>query len=193
MYFRCFHFIHTGWVSIYIYVKNGVKVNNKRKTLIILFRILVVSIFFHTFAANKDERRKNHKMRKAYLFAALSMALLTGCQESMEQRTLREVQEYTAKHCPERTNDFTILDSLTFDVATHTLTENLTLTNGADSPEKIGERLEEIRLTMIEAVRNNTQYKRMKEEGYSFRFVARSQQYKDSVIYEQIVTKEDYR
>ena len=131
-------------------------------------------------------------MRRIFIIAILAGAMLTSCQESMEQRALRETQEYTAKHCPERLNDTSILDSITFDVATHTLTENLTLTGEADSPEKIESRLDELRSIMIEAVRNNTRYKRMKEAGYSFRYIARSARNKDIVLYDQTVTKEDY-
>ncbi len=131
-------------------------------------------------------------MKKTILWAFVSAALLIGCQESMEQRTLRETQEYTEKHCPEKLDDFTILDSLTFDVETHTLTEHLTLTNGADSPEKISQQREELQQIMINGIRNDTNHKKLKDAGYSFRFIARGEHNK-SILYEQTITKEDYR
>ena len=64
---------------------------------------------------------------------AVALLLLSGCQESLEDRAAREVVEYTQKYCPQKLKDFTTLDSLTFDKATLTFTQYLTLSGNADN------------------------------------------------------------
>ena len=132
-------------------------------------------------------------MRKTIFCAMVAAVMLTGCQESLEQRAVREAQEYTQKHCPEKQDEFSILDSITFDIATHTLTQHITLIGGADSPEKIADRRDMLHEIMVEAIRNDTNYKKFKDAGYSFRFIARGEHRKDTVLYDQTITAEDYR
>ena len=131
-------------------------------------------------------------MRK-YLMIAVALLLLSGCQESLEDRAAREVVEYTQKYCPQKLNDFTTLDSLTFDKATLTFTQYLTLSGNADNAERAREMNVQIKEEMVQAVITDTSQKRYKDEGYSFRFVARSQKDKNVILYQTTITKEDYQ
>lgn len=54
------------------------------------------------------------------LFASfvLLFLFLVGCNNNLNNRMVREAQEYTQKHCPQRLDDFTVLDSMVYDVST---------------------------------------------------------------------------
>ena len=47
--------------------------------------------------------------------------LLTACQESLEDRCAREAKEFTEKNCPRAVDKEIVLDSMTFENATHTI------------------------------------------------------------------------
>ncbi len=131
-------------------------------------------------------------MKKILFFAPL-LLLLASCQESLEDRAAREVVEYTRKACPQKLNDFTILDSLTFDKSTHTFTQHLTLTGNADNVERAQQMNSQLKDDLVMGVKSDTSQKRYKDEGYNFRFIARSQSNKDVILYQATVTKEDYQ
>ena len=58
--------------------------------------------------------------------------MAVGCQESLEERCEREAREYTEKHCPTPVAKDVVMDSMTFDKATHTITYAYTLTGQLD-------------------------------------------------------------
>lgn len=128
-------------------------------------------------------------LKKTMLLCLLAFAV--GCQESLEERTLREVQEYTRRRCPENQGNNAILDSLTFDAKTHTLTHYYRLTGVSDNEENATQMKDHLNDEMIEATRKDMGYKRYKDAGYSFRYIARSDS-SGKVIYDQTITKEDY-
>ena len=130
---------------------------------------------------------------KKYLFFAALLLLLSGCQESLEDRAAREVEEHNRKFCPQKLNDFTTLDSLTFDKATHTFTQYLTLNGNADNVERAKEMSGQIKEDLTMAVKSDTSQKHYKDEGYSFRFIARSQKDKNVILYQATITKDDYQ
>ena len=119
------------------------------------------------------------------------LALAVGCQGSLEERTLREVKEYTQRRCPEPQGNNSILDSLTFDVKTHTLTHYYRLTGASDNEENAKMMKDRLNDEMIEATRKDMTYKRYKDAGYTFRYIARSDS-SGKVIYDQTITKDDY-
>lgn len=109
----------------------------------------------------------------------------------MEERTLRETQEYTRRRCPEGQGSNSILDSLVFDMESRTLIHYYRLTNESDNEESAREKKAELDDQMIDATRKNMAYKRYKDAGYSFRYVARSDS-SGRVMYDKTITKDDY-
>ena len=71
---------------------------------------------------------------KKYCIFALLCIVLASCQESLEDRCERDAREYTRKNCPAAIDETTIVDSLTFDRATHTIHYYYRLTGVADPP-----------------------------------------------------------
>ena len=58
-------------------------------------------------------------MKKLFLFTVMTL-LLTGCQETLEERGAREARDYTEKHCPAPVARDVTMDSMTFDKSTNT-------------------------------------------------------------------------
>ena len=118
--------------------------------------------------------------------------LFVGCkQETLEERTLRECQEYTRRRCPEDQGNNAILDSLVFDVKTHTLIQYCRLVNESDNEEFVKNIKHELDDKIIESTRNSMDFKNLKDAGYSFRYVAFSHS-SGLVLYDKTVTKDDY-
>lgn len=133
-------------------------------------------------------------MRKIVFLATMAM-LLVGCnkQESIEDRAAREAQTYTRRMCPEKLNEFTRLDSITFDRATLTVTQHLTLLGNADNLEVATAKSDEIRKELVAGVKADTSNKLFKDHGFRYRFLARSESDSKIVLYDTTVTPEDYK
>lgn len=130
--------------------------------------------------------------KKILIMAVMSVLLLAGCnQESIEERLQRECKEYTKRRCPEDQGKNSILDSMVFDIKTHTLNHYYRLYGDADNEENARMKKGELHDEMIKAIREDTGYKRYKEEGFSFRYIARSDS-SGRVIYDETFTKDDY-
>lgn len=122
------------------------------------------------------------------LFLALTMV---ACQESLEDRAYREAKEHTAKFCPQRLNENTTLDSLTFDITSHTFTSYLTIITDAEGAQRAQQLGSMIREELVMLVKSDTSRKIYKEEGYAFRYVARSDD--NSLLYDTTITSDDYK
>ena len=62
----------------------------------------------------------NRNILHLLLFIAASLTLV-ACQETLEERCAREARTYTEKKCPTLITEGVMLDSLTFQQSTHTL------------------------------------------------------------------------
>ena len=130
---------------------------------------------------------------KKIAILCLMLAMMVGCQESLEDRAAREVDEYTQKYCPVQVSDNTFLDSMTFDKQTHTLVNHFSIKTDSTSQQRAIEKADMIKTQLTEDVRNDMSKKRFKEEGYSFRFVARSYEDKSLILYDTTIGPEDYK
>ena len=127
---------------------------------------------------------------KNLFFIAILALILSGCQESLEDRCERESKEYTAKQCPIRIDETTRLDSLTFERATHTIHYYYTLMGNADS---------EVVLQNIDAVgalknelKNTTTMKVYKDNKYRFAYTYHSAKDPNKTLIEITFTDKDY-
>lgn len=118
-------------------------------------------------------------------------ALLTACQESLEERCAREAKEYTERKCPARINEFTRIDSLTFDKASHTMHYYYTLSGNADNAEAIAR--SNPRETLAREVRNTTSMEIYREAGYRFAYTYRSESRPERVLFETVIEEKDYQ
>lgn len=115
----------------------------------------------------------------------------TACQESMEERCLREARDFTDKQCPVRIDQYTVMDSMTFDPQTHTITYAYTLGGRLDdSVVVMGVHPRE---ALLKQLRNATNLQLYKEAGYSFRYTYFSAKEKGARLFEAVYHEKDYR
>ena len=129
-------------------------------------------------------------MRKLLLGASIVM-LVAACQQSLEQKAAQEARMYTQKNCPAQLTETLVMDSMSFDEVTHTLSYYYTFTGAADSVGAINK--EEARSNLLTALKNTTSMMAYKEEGYNFAYIYRSQKNPDTILFEAILTKKDYQ
>ncbi len=94
-----------------------------------------------------------------------------GCQESLEDRCAREAKEYTKKHCPTLVGKDVdiVMDSMTFDKASHTICYAYTLKGRLDDSALVnGAKTKEL---LLQEVKNSANLRLYKEAGYNFRYV----------------------
>ena len=122
---------------------------------------------------------------------------MASCQETLEERGAREARDYTEKHCLKAQNEALyesakdiVMDSMTFDKATHTFGYYYTLKGTIDDTATI--RRNNPRDLLLQQVRNSTNLKTFKEAGYNFRYVYRSTKQKGFVLFDETFKSKDY-
>ena len=128
-------------------------------------------------------------MKKYWIIAILGL-VLASCQESLEDRCERDAKEFTRKQCPAPMDETTIIDSLTFDRATHTLHYYYRLTGIADEENALNK--EEAINTLKQALKNSTSVKTYKDNKYKFAYTYRSEKNPKKIVLEVLFTDKDY-
>ena len=118
-------------------------------------------------------------------------SLISSCQETIEERCVRECREYTKTKCPVPCDKYTTIDSLVFDADSHTLIYYYTLKAVADSAGLIS--VENARNALLQETKNSTKIRLYKEHGYSFRYIYHSQRNPETVLLDILLKKEDYQ
>lgn len=104
----------------------------------------------------------------------LASTAMISCQESLEDRAVRESQEYTLKYCPSPPENGVITDSLVFDKKTKTQYYYITFTDQLDNEEKILTGKDIIIQGMLDLVRNDASRKIYRDAGFGVAYVIRS-------------------
>lgn len=129
-------------------------------------------------------------MRK-WLFIIVSALLITACQETLEQRCAREAKEYSEKHCPAPIAKDVMIDSMSFDIATHTLIYSYSLSGVVDDSAVINHN--NPKEQMLQQLKNATAMKPYKDAGYNFRYIYYSTKDKGKKLFEATFQEKDYR
>ena len=128
-------------------------------------------------------------MKKLFVFA-LAIITFYACQETLEEKAIREAQLYTKKNCPSQIAENIIIDSLVFEASTHTLHYYYTLTGIADSVGLLNE--ETVRNSLLNELKNTTSMMGYKEEGSRFAYTYRSQKNPKTILFDMVFTEKDY-
>ena len=128
-------------------------------------------------------------MKKYWLLAIIAL-VFSACQESLEDRCERDAKEYTRKHCPTAMDETTIIDSLTFDRATHTIHYYYRLTGVADE-EQVLNKIDAVN-TLKQSLKNSTSVKTYKDNKYRFAYTYRSNKDPKKILLEVVFTDKDY-
>ena len=142
------------------------------------------------FAMAIQKMMRQGKMKKIALFIGAAL-MAVGCQESLEERCEREAREYTEKHCPTPVAKDVVMDSMTFDKATHTITYAYTLTGQLDDSAVVeGAHSRDL---LLQEIKNSAHLRLYKEAGYSFRYVYHSGKKKGTQLLDATFHQSDYR
>lgn len=145
-----------------------------------------LSFFLYLCGAKSIKIKFN--MRKIILFAALAIGF-AACQESLEEQAARQAKKFTAEKCPMQM-EMQVMDSMVFDVPTRTLQKFYRLTGEADREDLEFDRL---RQALIDELRNEPSYRIYRERGFNFQYTYRSESNPEKVLFEAILTKDDYK
>jgi ADP-ribose pyrophosphatase YjhB (NUDIX family) len=128
-------------------------------------------------------------MKKLLLIATVFM--LFSCHENLEDRAAREVKEHTEKKCPVVIDEFTIMDSITFDRATKTVHSYYSLRGKADTVGVLNDG--NARTALLDELKRNTSNKIYKDAGFRFSYTYTSASRKGLVLYQTLLTPKDYQ
>jgi hypothetical protein len=129
---------------------------------------------------------------KKYLLWAFAVMAMTSCQETLEERAAREARSYTEKNCPIIiTPERIVMDSMTFDAATHTIGYHYRFMGPLDVDS--GMKKDEMRELLLGVLRNETTLRVYKDEGYVFEYIYRSQRNPQNILFQAKFTDKDYR
>ena len=129
-------------------------------------------------------------MKKIFLFV-LTTLTLGACQESMDERCEREAKEFTKKNCPSMVAPEIMMDSMTFEKATHTLHYYYKLTGNSDRSDAYN--LENATQKLKDGLKNATSMQIYKDEGYNFLYTYRSEKNPEKVWMDILLTSKDYK
>ena len=129
-------------------------------------------------------------MKKVILFVMAAL-FLGACQESLEDKCARECMEFTKRKCPSAVAQDMIVDSMTFDRASHTVQYYYKLTGASDCADAYP--TDQARELLKSALKNTTQVMVYKEAGYNFRYVYYSEQNPQTVYLDILLTEKDYQ
>ena len=116
--------------------------------------------------------------------------MLFSCHENLEDRAARETKEFTEKKCPVMVDQFTIMDSITFDRATKTVHSYYSLRGTADTVGVLNDG--NAHSALVDELKRNTNNKVYKDAKFQFSSTYYSSRRKGLVLYETRVTPKDY-
>ena len=129
-------------------------------------------------------------MKKVILFV-LAVLTLGACQESLEDKCARECVEFTKRKCPSAVAQDIVVDSMTFDRASHTIQYYYNLTGDSDREDAYLK--DQARDLLKNALKNTTQVMSYKEAGYNFRYIYYSEKNPETVYLDILLTEKDYQ
>jgi ADP-ribose pyrophosphatase YjhB (NUDIX family) len=119
------------------------------------------------------------------------LTVTTSCQESLEDRCRRECTDFTQKKCPMRIDDCTVMDSMTFDSSTRTISYAYTLSGMLDDSTYLSQA--NPRELLLGELRNSPNLKLYKEAGYRFTYLYHSASRKGTKLFETTFSANDYK
>ena len=128
-------------------------------------------------------------MKKYLLLVAMTITLC-ACQQTLEEQAAKEAKLYTQKNCPAQLDETLIVDSLTFEAATHTLHYYYTLSGVADSVGLLDD--ETARNSLLNELKNTTSMMAYKEAGYRFAYTYHSQKNPKTILFDMVFSEKDY-
>lgn len=111
---------------------------------------------------------------KKIILSLAAMISMVSCTESIEDKAVREAEEYTQKVCPTPYVNDARTDSASFDKTNSTYTYYITLRGKADNPTLIKANRKKLHDIQKQSLDNNPGLQKYKEAHFAFRFIYHS-------------------
>lgn len=108
---------------------------------------------------------------KRILYSLLLLAF-TGCGNSFDDRMKVETKEYTERHCPQRLDGYTVLDSAVYDIPSRTYCRYFSVS--PEATPALSAHFTALRSGLLDELKNDTQLKECKDEGIIFSYLYRN-------------------
>lgn len=131
-------------------------------------------------------------MKNFTVFLTVFCLTLCGCHESMNKRAEREAMEYTKKYCPTPVQNHTHTDSVVFDNESKTFIYYCSIFDELDNQEIFNKNRIQISNALLDNLKENTQLRVYKKEGFGFRWVITSAKNSKVVYFDQQFTPKEY-
>ena len=134
-------------------------------------------------------------MQRTKILVILAATLLpfSACRrETKDERFRREYEQFTQKECPKDVNELTRMDSITYDIASRTLTEYYTVWGTLEVDSFYTDDIvADLREDILKSIKSSIQLKPYKDEGINFRYLYRSRATGEQIV-ELSYTRDDY-
>jgi hypothetical protein len=128
---------------------------------------------------------------KRIVFFVAALLLLAACQESIEERAAREAREMTEAKCPMPIGNNMMLDSIVFDIPSHTQSQYFRVLGEIDNESLL--RSMDTKSLLVSELKNNPSYLPLMERNVVFHYVYRSGSDTEKVLLDLTLTSDDYR
>lgn len=125
---------------------------------------------------------------RRWIWGFLLALVMPGCQRSFDEQLAEEARAFTEKHCPQRLDAYTMLDSTVYDLRSRTYKSYLTL--GHETPSTLQDNLPLVKRTLIQELQNNPNWNAAREKDVRFEYIYRME--RDGAQFSVLLTPEDY-
>jgi hypothetical protein len=119
-----------------------------------------------------------------FLFLIL---FFSSCQESLEERAVRQAKEYTERYCPTPEINYSRTDSIVFDQNRHVYIYYLSFCGMLDDQKVVDENRNRITDMLTQSVRESTGLRNFIEAGFKFEYVCHSEKEPRKVLFRIII------
>lgn len=125
-----------------------------------------------------------------FLGFILLSSIFTSCQESFDERLCREAKEFTKNHCPQEPEKGTRLDSTTYNIQSRTYTQWYSLETLNE--QILSNNMPLLKQALLKRLIADVNYKALKDEDITFRYVYYSQN-NGRIVYQTSITAKEYK
>ena len=112
---------------------------------------------------------------------------LFSCQESLEERAVRQAKEYTERYCPTPVVNYSRTDSIVFDQNRHVYIYYLSFCGMLDDQKVVDENRDRITDMLTQSVRESTGLRNFIEAGFKFEYVCHSEKEPKKVLFRIVI------
>ena len=108
---------------------------------------------------------------------------MTSCQESMEDKAMRQAKEYTERYCPTPVVNYSRTDSVLFDRQRKVYIYHISFFDVLDDSNVVDENKDKITDMLTQSVREAPGLKNFIEAGFRFEYVCHSAKEPKKVLF----------